>query len=121
MQKQMDDKIKFRQSFALFTLLPFPLCVLLEVLIGIIFWLIPNSGNAPGWIANVGEAVCCLPYLVSILLAIVGEILSLTAWRSSRTLWTNILIWLNPILIAIHVLVIGYIYYEIIYAHPFTF
>lgn len=113
--------MKFQRSFALVTLLPYPLCVLLELLIGTAFWVIPNSGNAPGWILSVLEAICCTPYLGSILLAIIGEVLFLTAWRASRILWVNILMWLNPLLVGIHILVIGYIIIEFTYTNPFTF
>jgi hypothetical protein len=78
----MEDIKKLQQTFAMFTLLPLSLCVLLEVLIGIAFWVIPNSGNGPGWILNVLDAICCGPYLGSILLAIIGEALFLTVWKT---------------------------------------
>lgn len=117
----MKDKNKPQQFLALFTLLPLPLCFLVEVLIGIAFWVIPNSGNAPGWILNVLEYVCCTPYLGSILLAIIGETLFLAFRKTRRTVWMNILMWINPILIGIHFLIIIYIFLELSYGNPFTF
>jgi len=120
-QNQVEDKRQLEQFLALFTLMPLPLCVLLEVLIGIAFLVIPNSGNAPGWILSAFETICCAPYLGAILLAIIGETLFLTLWKTRRTVWMNILMWINPILIGIHILIIGWIFFELAYRNPFTF
>ena len=119
--KPLEDKSKLRQYLPLFTLLPLPVCVFIEVLIGSAFLVIPNVGSTPGWIANVLEAVCCGPYLLSILLAIIGEILFLTALKTWRTGWMKILMWINPILIGIHILIIAWIFLELTYSNPFTF
>ena len=105
----------------LLTLVPFPVLFLLGVLIGGAFWAIPNSGNAPGWIANVLEAIYCAPYLSSILAAMLGVVLALTVWRASRTLLVNILICLNIGLVVLNVLAVGTIYYVLTYTNPFTF
>ena len=120
-QKTLKEKGRLRQFLPLFTLLPLPACVLLEVLIGAAFWVIPNSGNAPGWILNVLEAVCCAPYLGAILLALIGEILFLSILRTWRTGWMKLLLWLNPLLIGLHILLIAWIFYELTYTNPFTF
>jgi len=119
--KEVEDEIKPQTSIALITLLPLPLAVVLEVLIGTAFWLIPNSGNAPGWILTVLETICCAPYLASILLAIIGEILYFTVWKTYRKVWVTILIWINPLLIGLHLLILGYIFFELTYGNPFTF
>jgi hypothetical protein len=119
--RPLEDKSKLRQYLPWFTLLPLPVCVFMEVLIGSAFWIIPNSGNAPGWILNVLETVCCGPYLGAILLAIVAEILFLTALKTWRTGWMKIMMWINPILIGIHILLIAWIFLELTYANPFTF
>jgi uncharacterized membrane protein (DUF485 family) len=119
--KPMEDKNKHQRFIVLLTLLPFPLFFLFGVLIGAAFWAIPNAGNAPGWILNVLEVIYCVPYLNSILVAILGIILSLTVWRSSRTLWINILIGIDIGLVGLNVLVVGIIYYVLTYTQPFTF
>ena len=120
-QKTVEDKGRLQQFLPVFILVPLPVCVVLEVLIAGAFWVIPNVGNAPGWILNVLEAVCCTPYLGAILLAILGEILFLTVLKTWRTLWINILMWINPLLIGMHILIIAWIIFELTYANPFTF
>ncbi len=117
----MDDGTM--QSFAVFTLLPFPLLFLLGVLIVVALLVTPNSGYAPGWIGSALEAIYCMPYLGSGLLAIIGIILSFTAWKTPRTLWINILIWINAILLGVQVLAACYLYYAITYTDflHFTF
>ena len=116
-----EDTKRMQRPLALFTLIPFPLCVILEVLLATIFLIIPNAGNLPGWILEVLKALCCAPYLGSVLLAVAGEILGLTLWKSSRTVWIHILLWLNPILLGLHLILIGYIFYALTYTNPFTF
>jgi hypothetical protein len=115
------ERVKFQRSLALIVLAPWPICVLLEVLGVLVLWWTPNWGNSPGWTYNVLLAVGCMPYFGSIALAILGEVLGLTAWRRTRTRLINLLLWVNPVLLLLHALLVGYIYYEIIILHPFIF